>query len=432
MNERRAKGTGSVYQERRPDGSIEWRAEKKWKDADGGVHRVKARGLTEFEAVARLTAKLSAPAPVSGVGRTSQPACGASVHKKRPTSKEDFGRLSFREYAIWWTKTQRDHAEPATVNQEFRILEMHAFPIIGDLKMNQISEKDFKNLFATIKTDGGGAEHPYIMRNVYRVANVMMNNAYNKDHIKKNPLDRIARPSVPKPNRSADMAIRLTKLNGLLAWASRSNFQSNRPQEWARLQVSLLGLRPSEALALTWDCVELTKRGQVEPYILVSKVLKRYEPNSGQHGYYLRPETKTGESRRVPLDKVTADALRAWKRKAPKSEMGLVFCKPNGTHWTQAQDRKRWRDLLTESQATHKKKVIWPIGFNRHIAVTLLLDAGTPQHIVAAMMGHTALVENLHYYAPQEKAQRAALDDLKRTLPIWTIENDARAARRKQ
>ena len=52
------------------------------------------------------------------------------------------------------------------------------------------------------------------------------------------------------------------------------------------------------------------------------------------------------------------------------------------------------------------------MAYNRHVAVSLMRDAGVPASLVASIMGHTIAVEDAHYYQSQLSAQREAMETM--------------------
>jgi len=433
---RRPKGSGTLYVKHYPHGGVAFVAEKRWKDSDGKQKRVSAEGSSELVAFTRLAAKLnpteSAPnAPVSA--QRTPNTLTPQKPKEAPTKRT--GHLALIDYSRLWSE-QRQGVAGRGRRQEQAIIENHVIPTLGHRQMRTLRANDFNRLLEELK-QGKLANSPAALKSVYRVMHNLLGSAERLGHITRNPLDTVAKPVVKRKDRSAEMAVRLVKLRGLVGWLTATPKDGGlteeekwkrteaykRPEEWARLLVSLLGLRPSEAIGLQWADVHLSGK---DPYILVKQALIRWEPGElrdpklpTEGNYYLRPGTKNDDVRRVPLNAMRVEALRRWKEKAPKTNpLGLVFVQKSGLPHTPQGDRKAWAELLEEAQKRHKQKEIWSIGFNRHIAVTLMLDQGTPQAVVAGMMGHTIVVENQHYYAPQQAAQRKALDQMAKTLPF--------------
>ena len=402
-------------------------AEKRWKDAEGKHHRVSAEGSTELIAYTRLAQKLN-PTPEAPKASVSAPnaqkAPAPQKPKKVPTKRN--GHLILTDYSRLWSE-QRQGVAGRGRRQEQAIIENHVIPALGHRQMRTLRANDFKRLLEELR-EGKLATKPAALKSVYRVMHNLLSSAERLGHITKNPLTTVNKPQVRRKDHSAVMAVRLTKLRGLIGWLTAEpsggvSEAEKRPEQWARLLVSLLGLRPSEALGLQWADVQL---GGKDPHMLVKQALIRWEPGEVRDpklptlgNYYLRPGTKNDDIRRVPLDAMRVEALKKWKAAAPTDNpLGLVFVQESGLPHTPQGDRKAWAGLLEEAQKRHKQKEIWPVGFNRHISITLMLDQGVPQNVVAGMMGHTAVVENQHYYAPQQHAQRKALDQMGKILPF--------------
>lgn len=413
MSTRRPKGSGSVYEKTYPNGRTVIVAQRTWRDDTGRRRSSSGEGNTAEEALIRLGASLTA-------ARASEATETRSVAQKpgerlTGTSTRGNGRESTLEvYADRWLSTRQ---VSATWNaKQRRTLEIHVYPVLGQKTLRSITDRVLIRFFDDLRRKSLG-----IQRNVYKALSTLLGHAERQGHITRNPIKAVDAPRTRRQPRQAEMHNRQTKLRGLLGWHKRDNVID--PCYYARIRLSLIGLRPSEALGLTWDNVVLTSKGKTKPHIVVQQQLARWDRTEKGTGYYIKPRTKTGDIRRIPLLDNTAEALRTWKLEQQKLRRAddwkpqpgmenLVLTHADGKPITHQQDQQRWQELLLQSQVNHAKPEIWSIGYNRHITTTMLLDAGTPQHIVATIMGHTAAVENAHYYHPQETAQRDALGQI--------------------
>jgi len=160
----------------------------------------------------------------------------------------------------------------------------------------------------------------------------------------------------------------------------------------ARWSLALMyGLRPAEALGLTWADVDL-----VNGSIRVHGQLQRVK---GMGVVYLPiPKTEAGD-RIIKLAPVVVDQLKATleqqrfdqARNASTYEdweyngkpVGLVFTRPNGRPIEPRLDSQYWKRLLASTGLEHARRYQL-----RHTAATLMLDMGNDVVVVAATLGH--------------------------------------------
>ena len=193
---------------------------------------------------------------------------------------------------------------------------------------------------------------------------------------------------------------------------------------WCRIMLALNGLRPGEARGLTWESVKDLNGRHGIPRIVIDTQLGYTE------GTLALMPVKNDNPRTVVLRGQTIEALKAWekvctglrRRKTWHPRPGfedMVCVSDTGAPLRQQDDDKAWNALLDEAQKNYKKKVCWTMAYNRHIAVSLMRDAGVPASLVASIMGHTIAVEDMHYYQSQLSAQREAME----TMDTYIVEH---------
>jgi integrase len=156
-----------------------------------------------------------------------------------------------------------------------------------------------------------------------------------------------------------------------------------------------LGLRPGEALGLSWADVDLDIE---HPRLRVRRALRR------QDGQLVLSETKTPRSRRdIPIPPVCLRALREHRRRQLKerlgvgsawSDSGLVFTTRIGTpldHRNVARDFERLQAVAGVDR--HR------LYDCRHTAATLLLAQGVSARVVMEVLGHSTYRLTMDTYA---------------------------------
>lgn len=420
---RHENGSETLYLKTYPDGHTAWVAERRWVDEGGKRQRKSAEAQQPTLAVERLMKKLAM------VGAPDAPAPPPAPTEPPKNPRKLSGKITLDDYMRLWSAQRKTQARG--IKQEHSVYASYVQPTLGKRRVCSLRPKDFRKLLEELRM-GELSDKPSALASVYRVMHNVLETAMKLEHVRMNPLMAVQKPIVKRKNKSALMARRLEILDEFLTWATNGedgkSVASTERRLWARVNVALLGLRPSEAMGLQWQDVHLADHDGA--YIEVKQALMRWATGETRNpsyetsgGWYLRPGTKTGETRRVPLSHNAAMALRKWEMDAPTdAEMNLVFARADGKPQSMQADNREFQEFVMRSQMhiPEEEREAWPVGWTRHIATTLLLDSGAPQAVVAAMMGHTAAVENAHYYAPQSKPQRAALDSLQKNMPMET------------
>jgi integrase len=163
-----------------------------------------------------------------------------------------------------------------------------------------------------------------------------------------------------------------------------------------------LGLRRAELLGLRWADVDLEAER-----LQVTQTLQRVDG----HLQFVPPKTRHSR-RTVHLPSPCLDALRQHRASQDRERLslgaawqdsGLVFTTTVGTPIEPDNLRRSW-DKVRASTGDP------PVRFHdlRHTCVSLLLDEGTPPHVVREIVGHSAIEVTMTIYA------HASLDE-KRT-----------------
>jgi integrase len=182
---------------------------------------------------------------------------------------------------------------------------------------------------------------------------------------------------------------------GLTAPQAQAVLQAAQTQRLGALYVLalFLGLRRGELLGLRWEDVDLDG-GKLE-------VVHNLQRVGG--ALQLVPPKTEGSRRTVPLPSACVEALREHKRRQFRErsdawpdweDHGLVFPSRRGTPMEPDNLRRSWSVIRTAAGLPG-------VRFHdlRHTCVTLLLDLGTPPHVVREIVGHSAIEVTMTIYA---------------------------------
>lgn len=155
------------------------------------------------------------------------------------------------------------------------------------------------------------------------------------------------------------------------------------------------GARLGEALALTWEDVDL-EGGTVR----IAATMRL-----GEDGKLERGPTKTERSRRViPLPRVAAEALREQRRRQAEArlragrlwrDLGYVFTTSVGTPLEPRNVRRVFKGVLRRAGLPESVRV----HDLRHSTASLLLAQGTELRTVMELLGHSGIAVTANTYA---------------------------------
>lgn len=165
------------------------------------------------------------------------------------------------------------------------------------------------------------------------------------------------------------------------------------------------GMRRGELCGISWDDVDLdggriTVRWQIGDKSY--RAAKAAEKRGERGAYRTKPKTRAGEDRVVDLDELSIKVLRAWRKTqtAERLEWGpayvnpvdgdgnpynLVFTREDGSPLDPGQTYTTFVKLVRDAGLSHLK-----LHGLRHINISLQLDAGVSETIIAMRVGHTS------------------------------------------
>ncbi|MBN2243100.1 MAG: site-specific integrase [Acidobacteria bacterium] len=188
-----------------------------------------------------------------------------------------------------------------------------------------------------------------------------------------------------KLDRNPAKAIKKYRLNNgrmriLTAEESRRLIAAASPALRPVLVVALnSGMRRGEILSLRWKDVDFVK------------------------GTLLIEDSKSGKSRRVPMNAPTFEALRGIARR-PDAE--FVF--------ENLETRTHVLDVKTAFHGACRRAGITGVRFHdlRHTALTRMIESGADLVTVSQIAGHSTIQMTMRYVHPSEGTQRAAVEKL--------------------
>ncbi len=346
MASRRGHGEGSIYQ--RKDGR--WVGEVLLGWEDGRRRRKFVYGRTRREAANKL--------------REVQRRVAAGL----PVSSD---RLTVAGWLTMWLAhhLSRD-LSPNTVEQYRSMVEKHLVPAFGRVRLKALTPADVEAMLGRKAESGLSSSTCMRIRSVLQMA---LHRAQVEGHVHRNVAELARRPRV---TREEPKSLTVDEAQRLLAAVEGTSLE-------AALTVMLLhGLRPGEAMGLTWDDVDFDGR-----VVRVRRSLKR-EPAGLRLG-----NVKTAKSERpLAMPRPVLRALR--RRKVQQAEEllragvgappdNLVFTTTAGTPIDPSNLRRALARATKTAGLGH-----WTPYELRHSCTSLLSAAGVPLEQIADILGH--------------------------------------------
>lgn len=310
-------------------------------------------------------------------------------------------RRTVGDYLTWWvTNVAPATVKDSTADQYAWIVKRYLDPHLGKVKLAKLGPLHVQQMLASMEKEGLSAATRRQTRAILRRA---LGHAERYGYVARNAAALVDCPRDDGPR--LDDTLSLDDATRLLGAAPGDPLE-------ALVTVALtVGLRKGEALALTWENIDLDART-----LTVAATLTR------RTGYGLVVGTpKTDRSRRtVALPSTCVKALQAHRRRQAADRLaagdlwhpgGFVFTTPTGTPLDP-------RNVTRDFQALCTRARVGPRRFHalRHSAATLMLAQGVPLEVISKTLGHSGLAITADVYAKVgvelQRQAADAIDDL--------------------
>lgn len=251
----------------------------------------------------------------------------------------------------------------------------HIVPRIGGVKIQRLRPADVEGLYARLLKDG---VKPPSVRKIGTTLSIAMNHAVRSRLITSNPTSGVKRPKASKKD--------IEVMDGT---AVTDFVAACKDERFGPLFLLILdaGLRPGEALALTWKDIDFAARR-----IAVLKSLD-------SKGRVKQPKTAKGR-RHIDLTGGTVDALHLHRKAMLKEGQGVRPTDPmfvselGGIIVPNEVTRRHLRPML--NRAGLPSVSCYAL---RHTCATLLLAANVNPKIVSERLGHGSITITMDTYS---------------------------------
>lgn len=280
------------------------------------------------------------------------------------------------EYLDTWLDTAvKPRVQPGTHKEYARTLKRYVRPHIGPVRLSKLSPVAIQGVYSKMQ-DAGVTKS---VRYVHMILKNALSQAVRWQLLAQNPAEFVDVPKAPSTRKMRAMS--QAEVDAFLRAADRSKW-------WPLFNVMVgTGLRPSEALALRWQDIDLGT-GSLTVNQRVRWINGAWEFN----------QPKTASSRRnVPLPHGVVRVLS--KHLDNQRELGLfdlAFCGIDGEPVHQ-------RGIVSDAfkPSLRRAGLSSEIRFYdlRHTHATLLLQAGVHPKVVAERLGHASIKVTLDTYS---------------------------------
>lgn len=364
-------------------------------------------------------------------GKTEAEAKAKLDRKRKQIAAEGKGvatktRSTVRAWSVTWLKKRQETQRPKSHATDLSQMKRWIVPTIGARRLENLAPSDVEAVTEAILEAGlttGTA------RRAHSVVIQMLKDAILEGH---DVPQRVLLTKAPPPGTSDRTALALDEAVAVLQVAADLPHGSR----WAA--ALLEGLRPSESLGMTWDCIDFDKRTmrvewqlQALPYLdpknhaLGFKVPRGYRTRQLVGAWHL-VELKTESGYRViPMIPWVEAAMLAWRKIAPASPHNLVWPASDGRPADPDEDTDEWRALQDTASILLDREVKHPGGYRyyvrheaRHTTATLLLEAGIDPKVITAIMGHSSILTTRGYQHVKTEHAAAALEQVATRLQL--------------
>jgi integrase len=304
------------------------------------------------------------------------------------------------ELGAWldiWLRDYTGNLKPATKSAYEEHIRVHIKPYLGKVTLAALSAQMVQRVYNMLQMEKGLS--PKSIKNIHGVFHRAIEQAIKLGYMKRNPLEAVVLPRVEKRQiktmENEEMTAFLKAIQG-------------HPYENILFVAVFTGLRQSEVLGLTWDCVNFENNT-----LLINK---QHSKVKGEKEYKFS-SLKNDRVRMLTVAEDVMDVLR--RQKAKQAEwaeiLGDAYCNEDNLVFTTEFGR------FVANQAVYRnyKSIMEKIGLGsmrfhdlRHTYAVNSLKAGDDIKTVQENLGHATASFTLSTYAhatigmKQESAKR--------------------------
>lgn len=314
------------------------------------------------------------------------------VVQRRDHRVTEDAKVTVGEFLPAWLHEREHLLKASTLFNYRRYVELDIVPALGTIPLQQLHHDHIRLFVADLIEAGRG---PTTIRRCIATLSSALADAVEQRRIMHNPATHVTLPKIDKAERVPWTATE--------AVTFLDHVTDDRLGPLFELLVGT-GLRRGEALALTWDDIDIDAR---------ALYVRRTLSDVGGHLVFSEPKTRASAAGvGLPSRVVAALEVQAMRQQLERDEWGdayddgrLVFARESGAPIRPEHVLKRFGPLCSAAGVPKIR-----IHDLRHTAATLMIGSGVPLAIVSKVLRHTqvSITADLYGHLSREIATSAA------------------------
>lgn len=317
-------------------------------------------------------------------------------------------KLLVQEVYTQWMEVYKETVKPSSVKTRVVALrpfiEKHGIHLISKLQTNDLQK------FLIERRDTGISKHH--LAGTRTAMNLLFEYATKNDYIEKNLVKDTVLPKANKPsNQFVDAEKKYLEKEEIQNFLTGVKSSGRRNAYALALTMLSTGLRVGEALALTWDDIDMETNS-----LVVRKTL--FEKSADEGGFEFTSPKTEDSNRTVSFNQDLAEELKRMKVQYNKEK--LIGLRDPKSEWCnlvftgRSQQPVRAVTIAAVFNKIYKAYGIKDVSGThilRHTHITMLVEAGVDLPVIMERVGHSNINITLDIYTHVTKKMKKQSDD---------------------
>lgn len=282
------------------------------------------------------------------------------------------------EWSRFWIENFCGNIKKNTLVYYDSVVELHINRVLGHILLVELTAEDVQ-LFINSLSLGIGTNKklsPKSVKNIHGILHKCLDTAVMHHYIPINPSTRTILPCIQHRNLTVMSSSMLGEFMRLIEGKEKEDFY---------LFAVFTGMRESEIIGLTWDCVNF-KNGSIHIYRQLTKDRMTRQ--------FIFTSLKNNKARVIYPSDFVMNLLAKIKKTVPATEENFVFVsQKTGTHFTVQAVEKTFKRIVT--RMGYPKLRVHDL---RHTYAVLSLEAGDDIKALQCNLGHFSSAFTLDVY----------------------------------